>query len=222
MNRFTAISSVIHIIIFALLIYSGQRVMKNIPKMEIYKVSIAPLPQPQIVNTEEFIKETEVPLVTEEVTEEKKPPKKEIIDEQAKPPDKKKDEKIEPKKETPKELDRTTENLKKGLPDIKPKIYTGSGRGFTYSYYLNILLSKINQNWQNPFKGQDIILKSIIYFEVDKNGRIDNVRLEETSGNTVYNESTIRAITITKKLPPLPEEFSDDYLKVHLEFLTAQ
>src|SRR4030042_2390383 len=133
MNRFTAISSVIHIIIFALLIYSGQRVMKNIPKMEIYKVSIAPLPQPQVVNTEEFIKKTEVPLVTEEVTKEKKPPKKEIIDEQAKPPDKKKDEKIEPKKETPKELDRTTENLKKGLPDIKPKIYTGSGRGFTSS-----------------------------------------------------------------------------------------
>jgi len=112
--------------------------------------------------------------------------------------------------------------VNKGLPDIKPKIYTGSGRGFTYSYYLNILLNKINKNWHNPFKDRDIVLKSIVYFEVDKNGKIYNVRLEQTSGNELYNETTIRAVTLAKKLPPLPQEFSDDYLKVHIEFLTAQ
>ncbi len=220
MNRFTAISSVLHIIVFALIIYSGQRAMKNIPRMEIYKVSIAPLPQPQVLSTENVVKETEVPLVTEQVTEEKTPPRKDVVKET--PAEKKDEPKIEPKKETPKEPDRVAENVKKGLPDIKPKIYTGSGRGFTYSYYLNILLRKINQNWQNPFRGQDVILKSIIYFEVDKDGRVGNVRLEETSGNSIYNESAMRAVTLTKKLPPLPEEFSDDYLKVHLEFLTAQ
>jgi TonB family protein len=112
--------------------------------------------------------------------------------------------------------------VKKGLPDIKPKIYTGSGRGFTYSYYLNILLNKIGKNWHNPFKGKDIILRNIVYFEVDKNGNIYSVRLEEDSGNDIYNETAMRAVIITKSLPPLPEEFADDYLKVHLEFLTAQ
>ncbi len=210
MNRFTVISVILHLTLFAILIYAGRTSFRSIPKIEVYKVSIAPLPQPRVIAPEEPVKETEVPDVKQEITEEKAPPKKE------------KEEKPPPKKETPKEIDRTQENIKKGLPDIKPKIYTGSGRGFTYSYYLNILLNKINQNWQNPFKGQDIVIKSIVYFEVDKDGRINNVRIEESSGNAVYNESTIRAVTLTKKLPPLPKEFSDDYLKVHLEFLTAQ
>jgi TonB family protein len=83
-------------------------------------------------------------------------------------------------------------------------------------------LNKINKNWHNPFKDRDIVLKSIVYFEVDKNGKLYNVRLEENSGNELYNETTIRAVILAKKLPPLPQEFSDDYLKVHLEFLTAQ
>ena len=65
-------------------------------------------------------------------------------------------------------------------------------------------------------------MKSIVYFEVDKNGNIYSVRLEEDSGNELYNETAIRAVVATKSLPPLPEEFADDYLKVHLEFLTAQ
>ena len=67
-----------------------------------------------------------------------------------------------------------------------------------------------------------MVLKSIIYFEVDQKGKITNIRLEENSGNDVYNETAMRAVTLTKKLPPLPQEFSDDYLKVHLEFLSAQ
>lgn len=208
MNRFTIVSFFLHLTLFAILIYGGRSSLRSIPKIEVYKVSIAPLPQPKVTAPEELVKETEVPDVKQEITEEKAPPIKE-----ENPP---------PKKETPKEPDRNKENIKKGLPDIKPKIYTGSGRGFSYSYYLNILLTKINQNWQNPFKGQDIVMKSIIYFEVDKDGRINNVRVEENSGNAIYNESTVRAVTLTKKLPPLPQEFSDDYLIVHLEFLTAQ
>jgi TonB family protein len=112
--------------------------------------------------------------------------------------------------------------LPDGLPDIKPQIYTGSGRGFTYSYYLNILLNKIGQNWNNPYRDKDVILKSIVYFEVDKDGLISNIRIEDDSGDEVYNESTMRAVALAKKLPPLPQEFSDDYLKVHLEFLTGR
>ncbi|UCD20186.1 MAG: TonB C-terminal domain-containing protein, partial [candidate division WOR-3 bacterium] len=93
---------------------------------------------------------------------------------------------------------------------------------FTYSYYLNILLNKISRNWHNPFRGQNVVMKSIVYFEVDKDGNIYSVRLEDRSGNELYDETTMRAVIATKSLPPLPDEFGDDYLKVHLEFLTAQ
>ena len=132
---------------------------------------------------------------------------------------KKRKEKSVPKK---KKKPSKRKGLPDGLPDIDLSIYTGSGRGFNYSYYLNILLSKIGQNWNNPYRNKDVILKSIVYFEVDERGVISNIRIEIDSGDEVYNESTIRAVAITKRLPPLPQEFSDDYLKVHLEFLTAR
>ncbi len=206
MNRFHFISAFVHVLLFSVLLIASRSV-KPIPKVEVYKVSIAPLPQPKILNIEE-------PVQEEEIEKEKK---KEIPKEKAPPK-----EKSSPVKTEKKKLEKSEKIIKKGLPDIKPKIYTGSGRGFTYSYYLNILLNKINKNWHNPYKGKDIVLNSTVYFEVDKKGKIYNVRLEESSGDNMYNETTIRAVTLAKKLPPLPKEFADDYLKVHLEFLTAQ
>lgn len=194
MNRFYFFSFLLHTLLFSTLGISTRSGFKKTPRIEIYKVKIAPLPQPKVSG-----KMLNRPKPKENERKEKSVPNK--------------------KKKTVKSQ---RKGLPDGLPDITPEIYTGSGRGFNYSYYLNILLSKIAQNWNNPYKNKDIILKSMVYFEVDNNGLISNIRIEIDSGNDIYNESTIRAVAITKKLPPLPQEFSDDYLKVHLEFLTAR
>ncbi len=194
MNRFYFFSFLLHTVLFSTLGISTRSSFKKAPRIEVYKVKIAPLPQPKVSG-----KMLNRPKPKENKREEKSVP------------DKKKKSKSSQRK-----------GLPDGLPDIIPEIYTGSGRGFNYSYYLNILLSKIGQNWNNPYRNKDVILKSIVYFEVDENGLISNIRIENDSGNEIYNESTIRAVALTKKLPPLPQEFSDDYLKVHLEFLTAR
>ncbi len=204
--RFYTISILFHVAIFSAFLYISRGALKGTPTVEVYRVSIAPLPQPKIKVEE-----------SEEPEKQEKEKEKKVVESEKAPPREKTTPPV--KKTVP---DKATEKIKKGLPDVSPKVYTGSGRGFTYSYYLNILLKKIRENWQNPFKGQDVILKSIVYFEVDKLGTIYGVRLEESSGNEVYNETTMRAVALTRKLPPLPQEFSDDYLKVHLEFLTAQ
>ena len=194
MTRFYLFSFLLHTALFSTLGVTTRSSFKKIPRIEVYKVSIAPLPQPRISG-----KAIDRPEVEVKRNVEKSVPKK-----------KKKSKSSSWKK------------LPDGLPDIRPEIYTGSGRGFNYSYYLNILLNKIAQNWNNPYRNRDVILKSIVYFEVKEDGLITNIRIEDDSGDEVYNESTLRAVALTKKLPPLPQEFSDDYLKVHLEFLTAR
>jgi TonB family protein len=194
MTRFYLFSFLLHTVLFSTLGINTRSSFKKIPQVEIYKVSIAPLPQPKI--TGKTINRPEAMV-------------------------KKNVEKSAPKKDK-KSKSSSWKKLPDGLPDIRPEIYTGSGRGFNYSYYLNILLNKIAQNWNNPYRNKDVILKSIVYFEVKEDGLITNIRIEDDSGDEVYNESTLRAVALTKKLPPLPQEFSDDYLKVHLEFLTAR
>lgn len=191
MNRFYLFSFLLHTALFSTLGITTKSSFRRIPQIEVYKVSIAPLPQPKVLGKINKPKPQEQKSAEKSVPKAKKKPAK-------------------------------RKGLPDGLPDISPEIYTGSGRGFNYSYYLNILLSKIGQNWNNPYRNKDVFLKSIVYFEVDENGLISNIRIEVDSGDEIYNESTIRAVAITKKLPPLPEEFSDDYLKVHLEFLTAR
>lgn len=194
MNRFYLFSFLLHTALFSTLGITTRSSFKRMPQIEVYKVSIAPLPQPKVSGKAINRPEDKVKRSVEKSV-----------------PKKKKKSKSSSRKKLP-----------DGLPDIKPEIYTGSGRGFNYSYYLNILLDKIGQNWNNPYRNKDVILKSIVYFEVKEDGLITNIRIEDDSGDEVYNESTLRAVALTKKLPPLPQEFSDDYLKVHLEFLTAR
>lgn len=207
MNRFYLFSFLMHTALFSTIGITTKSSFKKMPEVEIYKVRLAPLPQPKVLGKKMIENDPKVKTNSKK-SQEKSPP--------------------EQKKLTPKKNGQESKTSKKkkglpdGLPDIRPEIYTGSGRGFNYSYYLNILLNKISQNWNNPYKNRDVILKNIVYFEVDKNGLISNIRIENDSGDEIYNESTIRAVALTKKLPPLPQEFSDDYLKVHLEFLTAR
>lgn len=205
MNRsYLFFSLLVHTTLFSVLGIAARSGFKSVPKLEVYKVSLAPLPQPKILGAPELkIKPEPKKIEEKSVPKEKKTSSKKSGQKNKK--------KASPKK-----------GLPDGLPDIRPQIYTGSGRGFTYSYYLNILLNKIGRSWNNPYRDKDVILKSIVYFEVDKDGVISNIRMEDGSGDEIYNESTIRAVALAKKLPPLPQELSDDYLKVHLEFLTAR
>lgn len=90
--------------------------------------------------------------------------------------------------------------------------------GFEYSYYLNIILNKIGANWQNPYAHSSKKFNCTIFFTITREGMIKEVKLEKSSGNSVYDQSCLRAVKITEILPPLPEEFRADYLNLHLEF----
>ena len=49
--------------------------------------------------------------------------------------------------------------------------------------------------------------------------RIVTVRLvEKTSGNPLYDQAALRAITEATPFPPLPEEFRETFLRIHLGF----
>ncbi|OYD14385.1 hypothetical protein CH330_08760 [candidate division WOR-3 bacterium JGI_Cruoil_03_51_56] len=87
-----------------------------------------------------------------------------------------------------------------------------------YSYYLNIILSKIGDNWCNPQKGQSHTFRATVFFIIERDGTIKEVKLEKGSGNAGYDASCERALLVTDKLPPLPPEFKGVRLKLHLEF----
>ncbi len=87
-----------------------------------------------------------------------------------------------------------------------------------YNYYLQQMLERIGENWEDPVYGRTNKLKATVFFVIERDGRLTDVKLERSSGDGIFDESCVRAVLVTGKLPPLPDEFTTSRLKIHLEF----
>jgi TonB family protein len=120
----------------------------------------------------------------------------------------------EPKKIRKKELKKEKEEKTfalKGGGKAKLKM------NIPYSYYFSVLLQKIGENWSYTYLGKDT-LRTTIYFVILKDGTIKDVKIEKSSQNSLFDGSALRAVVLTKRVPPLPEEMNMEFLQVHLEF----
>jgi TonB family protein len=139
-----------------------------------------------------------------------------------KPKPKEKDDTYRPKAETGAE---TKPGLAEGLKDVSGNLGAGSKFGgaaidnaaFDYPYWFVQAFSKIERNWSNPVFANSP-LTCIIYFQVIKSGRVLKVEIEESSGIDAFDRACERAVKLSQPLPPLPNEFSDEIIGIHLEF----
>ena len=58
----------------------------------------------------------------------------------------------------------------------------------------------------------------MVYFRIDRLGRVSDVRLEESSGVPFFDQSAVRAVSVASPLPPLPDAFTGATLGVHFGF----
>ena len=99
----------------------------------------------------------------------------------------------------------------------------GPGGGlanFPYTYYLNIITDRVSTNWFTSLVDPGISgnFQTIIYFRIEKNGQITDVKVEQSSGVTPLDLSAIRAVKSSAPFPPLPREYDEAYLGIHLIF----
>lgn len=87
---------------------------------------------------------------------------------------------------------------------------------FTYSYYLVTVQDKIAREWDPP-AGVDREIFTVIYFQIERDGRIVRPEVESSSGNPLFDETARRAVQ-RAILPPLPLEFNEERLGVHFQF----
>jgi TonB family protein len=85
---------------------------------------------------------------------------------------------------------------------------------FTYGYYVDQMLSKISSNWARPPVGSGV--EAILYFRIQRDGRIDDLRIAHSSGYNGFDLAALRAVQASSPLPPLPRAFREDSLGVNL------
>ncbi len=91
---------------------------------------------------------------------------------------------------------------------------------FPFLYYIEIVRNRISSNWiTGSFEGrlpEGTLV--IISFKILRSGRIENVKIEKSSGIRAYDLSSIRAIYNSSPFPPLPSSYSGDYLLLVIQF----
>ena len=81
--------------------------------------------------------------------------------------------------------------------------------------YLAIMVTRIKSNWR---EAQNINGLTIIKYTIRRDGTLDDISLERSSGFPIADLAAQRSVVLTKQLPPLPDAFPNPTLTVHLNF----
>jgi len=107
------------------------------------------------------------------------------------------------------------------IPEIKSTSLDIKNLEFSLTipqWYILMVKSEIRKNWilKENFTG----LSAIVSFRVTREGKIENIALEKSSGFSSFDNSVIEAVKLTKRLPSFPEEIKEKYLEIVIEFKT--
>ena len=191
------ISLGIHIGILLLIYIASAFSAPMKPPQKVYSVKIIAAPQPPKTKVEEESKKNE-PQQKPHIETEKKAKKKHRK--------KKHEPKSKPKQSKP------HKNLARGSASIDIE-----GQNFSDDFYLNLIMTKVANNWLNPLRGGRK-MATTIYFRIQRDGKVSDAKIEKKSGNSLLDQSALRAVLASSPLPPLPESYSGDFLGVHFEF----
>lgn len=81
--------------------------------------------------------------------------------------------------------------------------------------YIQIMLQRIRSIWNQD---QKVAGECIIKFTIQRDGTITDHEVERTSGDLILDRAARSAVVSTRKLPPLPIQFPNPTLTVHLNF----
>ncbi|OGR85955.1 MAG: hypothetical protein A3A86_03175 [Elusimicrobia bacterium RIFCSPLOWO2_01_FULL_60_11] len=94
----------------------------------------------------------------------------------------------------------------------------GSGAGnFPYQWYVQTIKKNLDGNW-NITGGFSRRIYTQVAFTITRDGSLADVEVEEKSGNDVFDYQAKRAVSESGPFPPLPGDFHESELRVHVRF----
>ncbi|MBU2574381.1 MAG: TonB C-terminal domain-containing protein, partial [Elusimicrobia bacterium] len=147
--------------------------------------------------------------------------------------------KAKPAPKPPEEQEDTFNPAAKPLP--KPSVLDGAGKlladadapsenndessepvladfsNFPYPWYITQVREALWTAWtaRMPSGG---LLKCTVKFEILRNGAVKDAGIERSSGNRLFNHAAETSVQNAGPFPPLPADYYEDLLTVHVEF----
>jgi protein TonB len=90
---------------------------------------------------------------------------------------------------------------------------------FPYPWYITQVREALWNSWtaKMPSSG---ILRCTVKFEIQRSGAVQAVGVEKSSGNRLFDNAAETSVESAAPFPPLPDDFYEDALTVHVEFKT--
>ncbi|MBI5696186.1 MAG: TonB family protein [Nitrospirae bacterium] len=214
-------SALLHALVIALVVYFPTTERK-VKKVELIAVTLASKPgpmggggkSPEVVEPpKKEVKETPPDEDTVKV------PDKRLTDKPSKTPPRKEP---EPSREIPKAPVGPGQGPVGGGPRdaVQGPVAIDGGTGnFKFTWYIAALQKKVEANWSPPALWANARPKTVVFFRIDRAGRITDVEVEASSGVDLYDQKALLAIKKASPLPPLPEGYEADRLGVHYTFM---
>jgi TonB family protein len=210
----TFLSGLLHIVIIALVILTANAPRPKIPSIQFHPVRL--VAAPGRVGSGGNISKAQTPEKSKEEIQPKAEKKTKV-----EPPGKGMAKKIDDKAPATKSLSGAAEGLN-GEGGSGGTTMRLDGANFPYPYYLNNIQIKILANFKPAISQQEAKgKKAVVYFVIDQNGKISEVKLEDKSGHFLFDQEAQRAVLRSNPLPALPPAFGGERLGVHFEFVVA-
>lgn len=81
--------------------------------------------------------------------------------------------------------------------------------------YLSTMTQLIQRNWNSR---QQVAGRTVMKFTIERDGRISFMEVERSSGYFALDQMSQRALLLTRQFPPLPAQYPESQLTVHLIF----
>ncbi len=89
---------------------------------------------------------------------------------------------------------------------------------FKYDYCLGVIRNKVDSRWSQPVAYSQV-KQALIEFTIHRNGEIGNIRVSESSGDHYFDQTALRAVSLSNPFPPLPRGYKENLLKVRYRFI---
>ncbi len=81
--------------------------------------------------------------------------------------------------------------------------------------YLVLLQQRITSNWNQQAEVAGTV---VVKFTIQRDGRLTGISLEQSSGSMTLDDNAKRSVEVTRQLTPLPSDYPNTSLTVHLTF----
>jgi len=117
-------------------------------------------------------------------------------------------------------------NVETGAKGMGFGLSTGGGNGsgssldvdvgtFCCPEYLMQMLDLIRRNWNDQSEVHDHV---VMHFKIQRDGSLTDIAVEKQSRSVLNNTNAQRALNLTKRVVPLPTDYPNPTLGVHLDF----